>query len=68
MKKSVWKKRCEEQIKVNAEERMKIKVNEGTKLRFIVNGRFERKQYIKEAAGQTAGKDNEDQAKHDRCR
>ena len=33
-----------------------MKVNEGTKLRFLVNDSFERKLYIKEAAGHTAVK------------
>ena len=51
MKKSVWKKRCKEQIKAKAEGRLKIKANEETKLRFLVNDRLERKQYIEEAAG-----------------
>ena len=49
----VWKKRCKERIKAKAEGRLKIKVNEGTKLRFLVNDRFERKLYIKEEAGHT---------------
>ena len=57
MEKSVWKKRCKEQIKAKVEGRMKIKVTEGRQLRFLVNDRFERKQqYIKEAAGHTAVK------------
>ena len=55
MKKSVWKK-YKEEIKAKAEGRLKIKVNEGTKLRFMVNDRFERNHYINEAAGHTAVK------------
>ena len=68
MKKSAWKKRCiKEQIKAKAEERMKIKVKEGTKL---VNDRFERKQYIYTVYERSSrphdSKDYEDQAKHAR--
>ena len=41
VKKSVWKKRCKERIRAKAEGRLKMKVNEGTKLRFLVNDSFE---------------------------
>jgi hypothetical protein len=54
MGKEKWRKQCKDKLRENIQTRMNKYISESTKLRFLLNDKFEMKQYIKEVAGNTA--------------